>query len=49
MGELAIDTAERDSEYGLLGVRFNALRDLYKCVSVAVNTETAPDHCLQGL
>lgn len=46
MGTLALDNAELTRKYGVLGVRFNTLREFYGCVREAINTQEPVEDCL---
>jgi hypothetical protein len=46
MGELATKHPQLVKQYGVLGVRYQTLRELYKCVAGAVNTGKSPSGCL---
>lgn len=46
MGTLAIDSAEMSVRYGVLGVRYNTLRQFYLCVREAVNSQKDVEVCL---
>lgn len=46
MGTIVLDNAELTRKYGVLGVRYNTLREFYGCVREAVNTQTEVKDCL---
>lgn len=46
MGTLALDQPVTARLYGELAVRFNTLRQLYRCVRDQVNTHQSTEKCL---
>lgn len=46
MGTLANDSAAMAREYGLLAIRFTALRDLYNCARSQLNEHKTMESCL---
>lgn len=46
MGTLATAHGELIGQYGVLGVRYETLREFYKCVTGALNEGKAPEGCL---
>ncbi len=45
MGTLAIDNVELAQRYGRLGIRFNTLREFYRCVREAANAGKGAEGC----
>jgi hypothetical protein len=46
MGELTTKHISLVEQYGVLGVRYQSLREFYNCVRVTVNEGKAPKSCL---
>lgn len=46
LGAVTLDSADMALKYGVLGVRFNTLREFYGCVREAVNTQKEVEGCL---
>ena len=49
LGELALENAETGRKYGVLAERFNSLRQFYKCVQQAVNSQQDAENCVKGV
>jgi hypothetical protein len=47
MGTITVDDANVSKEYGVLGTRFNTLRELYNCVRAQVNEHKSPKECVK--
>lgn len=46
MGTIVIDSSDLTRKYGVLGVRYNTLREFYGCVREAANTQKEVKDCL---
>lgn len=46
MGTLATQHGELIEQYGVLGVRYQSLREFYKCVTRQLNEHKTPEGCL---
>jgi hypothetical protein len=47
MGELAVKHVGLIEQYGILGVRYQTLREFYSCVARTVNEGKSPKVCVQ--
>jgi hypothetical protein len=47
MGALVLDNANISLKYGVLGVRYNTLRQFYSCVREAVNNQAEAKDCMR--
>lgn len=45
MGTLTADSVRQTERYGILAVRFNALRELYSCLRATINEGRPLDTC----
>lgn len=45
MGELAVDAATGDEQYGILAVNYNLLRQFYYCVEDAIENDKPMEEC----
>lgn len=46
MGTIAVAHPKLVEQYGVLGVRYQSLREFYKCVARTMNEGKSPKECL---